>query len=382
MSPIKMVLRTARLLMAVPWTALFSVVVIVMPRLARGAADIGDIIKNVRANEQLYKDLDVIIQDEYVDSQASLGWQKDFLPIRQKTIDIRYVKQEGMFHLDIQGTVRRETSERKEETVARNKIRLFDGSTSRDLQGNKANIVAGATLDADMISPHMLILQPCGYPVPLSTYMEGHQAMLACRDLKWNPRIHIQIESQGEEVVETHPCQKVAIKHVSAASGRLQIAWVLWLALDRNYLPIRCEAYTYRVSKTVPVGRAVARNLREIAPGVWFPYEVVYTAYNSITLREHQRQELAWRERYTVKSVSLEPHYPIAFFRDLRISDGTYVYEVNANGKIGRSYVQGAPSESVAHGTSSRWWLVWGSVLALIACSITLIVRRRMKLSR
>jgi hypothetical protein len=205
--------------------------------------------------------------------------------------------------------------------------------------------------------------------------------MLAYRDLKWDPKIHIQTEYQGEEMVETHPCQKVAIKHIIATSGYLHSAWVLWLAQDRNYLPLRCEAYTYSASKTIPVGQAVSRDLREIAPGVWFPYEVIYTAYNELTLRAHQRQELKWRERYTVRSVSLEPHYPIAFFRDLNIPDGTYVYEINASGKIGRSYVKGAPSRSVVHTNSSQWLLIWGGILGLIACSITLIARRRMKLS-
>jgi hypothetical protein len=365
-----------------PWMVLFGVFAMVLPLTAYCSEDLKDIIVNIRANERLYKNLDVVIHYEYVDSQEWLSYQEGFLPIKQEVIDIRYVKQEGMFHLAVQGIVHRMASEQKEETVARNKILLFDGNTSRALQGNRANIIAGPTLDKDMISPHMLIIKTGGYPVPLSTYMEGHQAMLAYRGLKWDPGIHIHTESQGEEVIDNHLCQKVAIKHVIAANGYLHSAWVFWLATDRNYLPLRCEAYAYNDSKTIPAGQAVSRDLREIAPGVWFPHEVICTRYNWRTLRDHQRQELGWRERFTVKSVSLEPHYPVAFFRDLKIPDGTYVYHVDANGKIERNYIQGAPSKSVTHRTSSRWLLFWGSISALIVCTIILIARRRMKLCR
>jgi hypothetical protein len=225
----------------------------------------------------------------------------------------------------------------------------------------------------------MFIIQPCGYPVPLSTYLEGHQAMLAYKELKWDPKIHIRTEYLGEEVIETHLCHKVVINHIIFPRDYLHSAWILWLAQDRNYLPIRCEAYTYSASKLIPVGKSIVSDLREIAPDVWFPYEVVYTAYDSIALRERQRQELGWRERYTIKNVSLEPRYPINFFRDLKIPDGTYVYHVDENGKIGRSYIQGAQSESVTHRTSSRWLLFWGGIFILIACSITLIARRFME---
>ena len=74
------------------------------------------------------------------------------------------------------------------------------------------------------------------------------------------------------------PCQKVKITTCVGSSRRPHSAWILWLAIDRNYLPIRQEAYTYHYSKSDPVGVGVAKDLREIAPGIWFPFAAEITA--------------------------------------------------------------------------------------------------------
>ena len=307
-----------------------------------GAVDLAGIVANVRANEQRYADIDVTVTDEYVDSQPVLS-DGHFLPVTRYAVEIHYVRQTGMFHLSVQGSAQRKNAKQETETVARDRMRLFDGTTSRALEGRNANLVDGLTLDSYMISPHMLILKPGGHPVPLSTYLGGDGPMRACRGFKWEGRIHIQTEYQGDEVVEGHPCHRVRIMHVIQPSGVHHSSWVLWLATDRNLIPIRCDGYTYWASKTTPVGRSVARDLREIAPGVWFPFEVINTAYNIDTVHRHNRQEVGWQARYTVKSVSLEPRYPRSFFSDLKIPAGTYVYHIDANGKIVRSHVQGAP---------------------------------------
>jgi uncharacterized protein (TIGR03067 family) len=306
------------------------------------------IVANLKANERLYSDIDVVITDEYVDSQRPQQSDAHFQPTLSHTGVIHYVKQQGMFHLDIQQNAQKLNGNQEVETIARNRLRLFDGTTSRTLESTEASIVAGPTLDSSMISPHMLIIQPAGYPVPLSTYLEGDVPMRAHRGIKVDPQTHIAAMYLGDEVVDGLSCHKVAIEHIIRPAGILHSGWVLWLARDRNYLPIQCDGYTYSCSNTVRVGHAVARDLREIVPGVWFPHEVVITAYNSDTVRQHKRQEVGWRECYTVKSVSLAPHYPDTFFRDLEIPDGTPVRCLDEQGKTVRRYVQGKPQPNGA----------------------------------
>jgi hypothetical protein len=316
--------------LAAGWVPACLLLVLIPSQRAYGV-DVADIIKNAAAHEQRYKDLDVILRSAYEDFQPHEP-QPDFHVILESHLRIRCVSQQGMLHLEVRGTAKRDS--RTSQAVPRDRIHLFDGTTSRLLEGGRANIVEGPRDDEFVVRPHMLILHNT-VPVPLSTYLRGNGAAVA------SAQISVRTQYRGQEAVQGHVCEKVSIQNVINETGNPHSAWVLWLATDRNYLPLRCDAYTYHVSKTVPVGEAVSRDLREIAPGVWFPYETVYTAYNSITLGEQKRQELGWRERFTVESVSLNPHYPVAFFRDLDIPKGTRVYHVDADGKIGRSYVKG-----------------------------------------
>ena len=76
--------------------------------------------------------------------------------------------------------------------------------------------------------------------------------------------------------------------------------------------------------------------------------------------------------------VTLEPHYPIEFFREFTVPDGTAVYEV-AGGKISRSYRQGAPGvapSSTNVKLRSRLW-VFIPILAGITCFALLLRSRR-----
>ena len=52
-----------------------------------------------------------------------------------------------------------------------------------------------------------------------------------------------------------------------------QAIWSLWLARDRNLLPVRHEWHELRVSKTVPTGVFRVSELREIRPALWFPFK-------------------------------------------------------------------------------------------------------------
>jgi len=53
----------------------------------------------------------------------------------------------------------------------------------------------------------------------------------------------------------------------------------LWLARDRNLIPIRHEWHEPSKNATLPTGVSFAEDLREIRPGVWFPHRVTNLAF-------------------------------------------------------------------------------------------------------
>jgi hypothetical protein len=166
-------------LLGVLWVAaLTSSVLVSRPRMADGAVELGDIIKNVHTNERLYDNVEVLLREEYRDFRE----RKEENVLMQRNVTIRYVIQDGMFQVRVEGAAHLSGTDGPR---PRDRIRLFDGTTSRALEGTRANIVDGPTVDGDMIRPHMLILQVTGRPVPLSTYLQGHKAMLSSPAGDW-----------------------------------------------------------------------------------------------------------------------------------------------------------------------------------------------------
>ena len=91
----------------------------------------------------------------------------------------------------------------------------------------------------------------------------------------------------------------------------------LWLAEERNFIPVRYFEYKFMWSKHVPDAKAIVEDWHQIAPGVWFPVSVTIIKYNGPALKREQTLKLQWREHYDVKRVSLEPDHEKAFFQEL-----------------------------------------------------------------
>jgi hypothetical protein len=105
------------------------------------------------------------------------------------------------------------------------------------------------------------------------------------------------------------------------------------------------RGYTLRWSKDVPISDGVAEDLREIKPGVWFPFSIRVTAYNQYALKSLEKREVQWRERYDVQKVSLSPKYERDFFSSLFIPEGTEVEEVKDGKTVRRSRQEKEPQK-------------------------------------
>jgi hypothetical protein len=299
---------------------------------AHGQTTLADILANVRRNEKAYENIEVVMDSTY-DIGDRKPPSKDEV-IRSK-VRTRFVSQGERFRLERDGS-----NQDSERTVSLDRIRAFDGQTTRVLEQKAVGNIARERLqDENFVRPHLLLLRHAHVAVPFSVYLSGHEAIRAHPSGRWQPDLTMRVTYEGDERLNGLKCHKVFVD-VLLKSGEPHDGRRFWLAEDRNYLPVKELAFTYRFSKDAPVGQGVVSDLREIKPGVWFPFKAEYTAYNKLAIQQSARQELQWRDRYTVERVALDPKYDREFFAKVEFPTGTAMYEVEG-GKIIRSWRQG-----------------------------------------
>jgi hypothetical protein len=334
--------------------------------------DLQELIENVRSNEGLYEDIEIVAHKTYQLKGSSVQFQDGFREITREDARIRDVRQKELFRFEREGQHSYPDGGRQ----SIDRVRAFDGKTTRLYDQNTiGNLIIGRSED-NFLRPHMILLDQIVPMVPLSTYLKGHVAIAAHPNSNWNADLITRTEYRGEGEWAGLKCQKVSLTTVVKGTGHENDSWEFWLAEDRNYLPVRLLGYTFRFSKDVPVGVGALEDLREIEPGIWFPNAAHFTAYDQDLLAREQKQKERWRREYAIQEVSLKPNYDTAFFQNVPFPDGTAVYEIE-NGKIARSYYQGAP-DAPGGPTSSmnRWWLLWTNIGLLILVATVLACRR------
>jgi hypothetical protein len=337
---------------------------------------LSSVIRNVEDNERLYENLEVRLETHY-----DVGDRTDFAVIEggneivRKDVGTHFVSQEGLFRLE--STDGQTDSEQKRSS--RETVRLFNGEQTK-LLVDKAlgNLIPGRAEDSESVRPHTLLLRHQMMPAPLSAYLRGHDAVAAVAGGNWLEGHKLVITYGGEDEFQGLKCHQIEIKTIFLGTPDApRTISKIWLAESRNYLPIRWLMWSVRLSAEIPRVEGVVSELRELKPGIWFPVQAQVTSYQQGWLLKG-KQEVQWREKYSVESVSLEPQYALAYFNDLEFPHGTAVYEVE-DGKIKKSYRIGAPEapDGPPAASMTGWWLLWGNlaVLALIAGAV--IWRRR-----
>ena len=115
----------------------------------------------------------------------------------------------------------------------------------------------------------------------------------------------------------------------------------MWLAKDRNYLPIRSESHDTGWSQTLPLAITIACDVHEVMKGVWFPYHVTTFRFKDGPdgLCEN-RLIVSWQEDYRVQNLTLDPQPDPALFSTVTVPRGTKISVIDENGDFIGSYVQ------------------------------------------
>ncbi len=318
------------------------------------------VVENVRANEAIFQNIEAEVTQSYKlnTNGATAPPPYAFKSASKKTRTVlqgRFV----YFRKDAQVVLVDNT------TPPQNSIMGYDGEYTRRVDGQVANLIHAPYGHCELFRPHTWLLPTHTVCFPLSLWLAGgkelqnHPGAGQYKD-NWVQQVYYE----KEELVDGLHTVKLR-GETKERSGDLNSVWFLWLAIDRNYLPVKTEGFGARYSKTLPLEVGRATDFREAAPGVWLPFHNSIVVYDEMKVAQNKVAVANTRET-TLTKVDLNPRYDISLFRDIPIPDGTLVYEVK-DGKIFNKYTQG--EETSPHWTARkpwRWWWLVGLIVGLL----------------
>ncbi|PQO28412.1 hypothetical protein C5Y96_16120 [Blastopirellula marina] len=320
------------------------------------AAEVDAIIGNVRSAEELFVNCDVSAATEYRRGKDP----GDKHIVKRQSSETHMVSQDGMMRVHSRENITGggDASQDEEE-----RIRAFDGKVTRVINNGIANIVDGPTVDSNAIRPHMILLQGVTYPVPLSVLLQGYDAISAYPgDVSPLKSREFDVTYLGQDKWNDLDCEKLALRHVSTKSNKVEEEFHVWLAVNRNYIPVKVIGFDYKWSKKLPKYEAEVGEFREVEPGMWFPVGASSEINDAFALKQGRKISKI-SQTYKVSDVDLNPTYPESYFQDVKFPDGTMVYDVDAAGRITKGRTVGDPPSSA--NVSLRFWLIVVNVILL-----------------
>jgi hypothetical protein len=308
---------------------------------AQGAppVTVDDIIAQVQRNERLYENIDARLIATQTSLLTPMFADPNIKVSQSSEAKVRFVGQDGMFRAEATEVFTMLDGAKRTSVTAR----VFDSHTTKSLitarEGSPGNVnlIKGRADDHQIVRPHMMLMRLKQTVPPFSAFLRGADAVRAYPYGQFSESIDLTVEYQGPAERNGLRCQVVVLTHTVKKTGAPNFRAVLWLAEDRNYIPIRREAYDYLFSGEVPVSEGEVSEWRELKPGVWFPYLTEVRRYNDDDVKKHKLKTLSGTWKYQFENVSLEPKFEPTFFQDLAIPAGSAVYEVEDK-KIIRSY--------------------------------------------
>jgi hypothetical protein len=278
---------------------------------------LGAIIAAVRAEEAKYKDIEYVARITVRDVR-----RKDPANLAEVTTMAtrRVVLQGDRIFFRHQAFERAVAVKYRHEEVS-----AFDGERTRTVvAGSCANIHLGRWQHPGVSPAHSLSLAYDGVNFPLSTYLGGTEAIHA--RLGYTREIidsgsrdvfrRVEVRFDGEEEVDGLRCVKLRVDRWYQPNAP-PTTQHLWLAPERNYLCIKGG---------LPRNEMHVEELREVAPGIWFPARIAVVLSSAPNPRV--KGGVLRRTETIVEEVGLAPRHEAAFFRDVKIPAGLPVFTI------------------------------------------------------
>jgi hypothetical protein len=331
-----------------------------------------EVVECVRSNEALYKNIKYNYQDYYVLDDRATAMK---VPIFTKSSAVKksyYQKDRSVRLIEYINSVgvSGRSSNRSFETIS-------DGShVFKIANETHVNLVVDPPGPRDYLHVHSLLGKDKLFlDFPLSEYIQGGSELKKYKRMK-----NFDVESKvlGIEKIDDETCVKVLVEITDRyPNGRIEWDRVtLWLAIAKNYLPVRFDGRASRVDGELTCEGRVER-FDQIDQGVWFPVKMVVLTHDEFGYPKTHQSPVVGEQRIEITNVELNPKYPDHIFEDRKIPIGAVVYKLKDN-KIIEKYKNGlnkikpiAKRRSVSSWTIGSWiaaaivGLIFGVIVAI-----------------
>lgn len=301
-----------------------------------GVTSLEQIIAGVRSGEAKYDNYDLILSETYRhdEEQNSLLESNGVRTVSWEATQRNVFMQGKFYHSEnISRTNELLAASASEYVVA------FNGAWRRQLSVSlrgpsdepqrSASLQKGSAGRQSFFRPHLALMENFTDGPSLADYLAGVEVAPPARRQQ-------QVEYLGDELISGLVCHKLRVSRMTGQPPTPSSSTIIWLARDRNYLPIRREGMQPSRSEKLPGGIALVQELREARPGLWFPdriSSVKIRNFESIGTCEN-RIILSWRENQQIAALDLDPKPEPTLFSEINVPQGTDVAIVDEQGGV------------------------------------------------
>ncbi len=290
-----------------------------VPAKAADGTTLAFILKRLAEEESRYTPLEVLAMTQYVQLGDRENLSAGVYAVHERSV----VAGERLFHEEEQ------KSKSADGTTASNLLRqAFDGRWSRHYTQYLApphKPQTYASLDFESkewlrpIRPHTLLFHDSRI---------NSQLLSAYLASGWFDKLDghsMTVEYVGDERIDGLHCYK--LKCSEGENGESFAYWFVWLARDRNLLPLRQESGGPAWSQELPTGISFVEDLREIRPGQWIPFRAIHLAHDKIDAKGLSAGHilLQWRKDVAIDRATFDPQVGDALFSSVEVPKGTLV---------------------------------------------------------
>lgn len=302
-----------------------------MPATADPGMTLESILKRLEEEEAKYDNVEITATSEY----RHLGY--DHLGMGGLTLS-RTERSRFVRIPDGSLSEKESRSRSQVETYSRDTREISDGTvlrgSSSNSQGEKPRQVSGflhlaGEPTTTLRLPHLLMFEGQRW-VSLSSVVRSGVADKV-NDYRYS------IEYLGDETIDGLHCHKLrwTSKNKLPAGDPYHI-FDVWLARDRNLIPIQKEDWVTRWSTRLPDGLAIVGELQEIRPGVWYPRNVTSLAFRHTGADGacENRVLVQWRDETAIDS-AVSPSSTSPFgLGGVPVPAGTTIYVRDEKGDV------------------------------------------------
>jgi len=219
--------------------------------------------------------------------------------------------------------------------------RCYDGRLMRETYSNSqgsadqppqhwASLYSHDSTGMGLARPHTMVFVGESSRGALSAFM---------RSGMFNVRMKVKmtVEYVGDERVAGLYCHKLkwSLPQKGGRKPNLNQYYFIWLARDRNLIPVRHQWFDPGWSEKLPGGLDYVDDLREIRRGVWFPLRTIELCFENWGSGVcENRILLRWRRDIDVTSLKFDPVVDNRLFDSVQVAAGTTVNVWDEDGSL------------------------------------------------